>query len=223
MQARPARRPESDCPRYGVAAGLTGEHDVTALRRAVRLTGATVLWNVGVGGAAVATAVVSGSLALIGFGINAVVDSSVSCLLVWRFRAAAIGRLERIDRLERLAVRVAGLAFTIVAVYLTVRAVSTLVARTHSEASLFALAEALASVAVLPYLAVAKYRLSRALRSPGLRADSLLTGSGVALAAVALVSLLVQRATGWRFADPVGALIIAAALGWLGSRSLRGQ
>ena len=71
---------------------MTDRHEV-ALRRAARLAGATVLWNLSVGGASVATAVATGSLSLIGFGINAVVDSSVSSLLVWRFRTAAAGDL----------------------------------------------------------------------------------------------------------------------------------
>jgi divalent metal cation (Fe/Co/Zn/Cd) transporter len=201
---------------------MTDPH-LMALRRAARLTGATVLWNLSVGGAAVATAVATGSLSLIGFGINAVVDSSVSCLLVWRFSAAARGRTERADRVERLAVRVAGAAFAIVAIYLSAQGARSLLTGRHPDTSLFGIVEALAALAVLPYLAAAKYRLSRHLGSRGLRADSLLTGSGIALAVVALASLLVQRATGWRSADAVGALLIAAALAWQSSRSLRGQ
>jgi hypothetical protein len=67
-----------------------------------------VPWNLAVGGAAVATAVLTHSLSLIGFGVNAVVDSSVSCLLVWRFTAEAAGRAGRAERVERAALRVAG-------------------------------------------------------------------------------------------------------------------
>ena len=99
---------------------MTDRHAI-ALRRAAGLTAATVVWNLSVGITAVTTAVATGSLALIGFGVNAVVDSSVSSLLVWRFRAAASGRSEHAEAVERLAVRVAGAAFTIIAVYLSVR------------------------------------------------------------------------------------------------------
>src|SRR5438034_6146701 len=97
------------------------DHHAAALRRAERLSGATVLWNLTVGGAAVATAVATGSLSLVGFGVNAVVDSSVSSLLVWRFRAAASGRSNRADQVEQVALRVAGAAFTIIATYLLVQ------------------------------------------------------------------------------------------------------
>ena len=68
--------------------------------RAARLSVLTVAWNVVVGGAAVATAISAGSLSLIGFGINAVVDSSVSVLLVWRFHAEDRGHVERAERAE---------------------------------------------------------------------------------------------------------------------------
>ena len=100
-------------------------------------------------------------------------------------------------RVERLAVRVAGAAFTIVAIYVSVRAVVALVNREHASSSLFGIAEALASLVVLPYLAVGKYRLSVRLGSRALRADSLLTVSGVALATIALVGLILQRELGW--------------------------
>jgi len=194
-----------------------------ALRRAARLCGATVLWNLTVGGTAVATALATHSLSLIGFGVNAVVDSSVSCLLVWRFTDEAAGRVSRADRIERAALRVAGVAFTVIAVYLLVQGVRALLESKHADTSPFGIAEALAALAVLPFLAVSKYRLSRQLGSPALRADSLLSASGVALAAFALTSLILQRALGWWWADPVSALLIAAVLGSEGLRSLRGQ
>jgi divalent metal cation (Fe/Co/Zn/Cd) transporter len=111
---------------------MTDGHEV-ALRRAARLAAATALWNLSVGGASVATAVATGSLSLIGFGINAVVDSAASSLLVWRFRAAAAGHAERAARVEHLALRVAGAAFTVVAIYLSAQAVRSLATGAHAS------------------------------------------------------------------------------------------
>jgi divalent metal cation (Fe/Co/Zn/Cd) transporter len=179
-----------------------------------------------VGGAAVATAVATGSLALIGFGVNAVVDSSVSALLVWRFRAEAAGQTAGILRAERIALRVAAAAFSIIAIYVLVRAVLALAAGHRSSSSPFGVAEAAASLVVLPYLAVRKYRLSRTLGSRALRADSLLTVSGIALAAIALAGLLAQRALGWWWADPIAGIAIALFLarqGVLAARDARDQ
>jgi divalent metal cation (Fe/Co/Zn/Cd) transporter len=197
----------------------TLDRDIPAIRLAARLCGATVAWNMTVGCAAVVTAVLTGSLALVGFGVNAVVDSSVSSLLVWRFRMQAVGGCDRALRAERIALHLAGIAFTVIATYLLVQASRSLLMGKHPDSSVFGIIEAVAAVLVLPYLAVSKYRLSRQLQSRALRADSLLTVSGVALAAVALTSLLLQRSLGWWWADSTGALLVAVLLAWQGYRS----
>jgi divalent metal cation (Fe/Co/Zn/Cd) transporter len=193
------------------------------LRRAARLCALTVAWNTVVGGTAVATAVSSGSLSLIGFGINAVVDSSASAVLVWRFRAESAGQVERAERAELLALRIAGAAFLLIALYLAVQATRSLSAERRFEATLFGIAESVAALLVLPMLAAAKHSLSRRLSSAALRADSLLTWSGVALASVALAALLAQRVLGWWWADGTGGLAIALLLARQGSLAVRGR
>ena len=174
-----------------------------------------------VGGAAVATAIVTGSLALIGFGINGVVDSSASTVLVWRFRAEAAGRQSHAERAERIALRLAGVAFALIATYLAVQGTRSLLERKHAQATAFGITEAVASLVVLPWLASRKYKLSQRLRSDALRADSLLSWSGAALALLALAALLLDRGLGWDWGDPVGALAIAAILAVQGVRVLR--
>ena len=169
-----------------------------------------------------ATAISTGGLSLIGFGINAVVDSSASSVLVWRFRAEAAGHAERAERGERLALRLAGAAFLLIAVYLSIQSTRAIVEERRYEATLFGIAEAVAALAVLPFLASAKYALSKRLDSSALRADSLLTWSGVALASLALIALLAQRVLGWWWVDPIGALFIAVAFMVEGSRAVRG-
>lgn len=193
------------------------------LGRAARLCALTVGWNTIVGGAAVATAISSGSLSLIGFGINAVVDSSASAVLIWRFRTEQSGHAERAQRAELLALRLAATAFLLIALYLLVQATRSLIGARHFEATVFGICEALASLLVLPLLASAKYSLSGRLGSRALRADSLLTWSGVALASLALAALVAQRLFGWWWADPIGALVISALLAWQGSRTIRDQ
>jgi divalent metal cation (Fe/Co/Zn/Cd) transporter len=191
------------------------------LRRAVALSVLTVAWNTVVGGAAVVTAISTGGLSLIGFGINAVVDSSASAVLIWRFRAEAAGHSERAQRAELLALRLAGTAFFLVALYLTVQAIRSLLAATHFDATAFGIVESAASLVSLPLLASAKHRLAGRLSSHALRADAFLTWSGVALALLALTALLAQRALGWWWADPAGALVIAALLVRQGYEAMR--
>jgi divalent metal cation (Fe/Co/Zn/Cd) transporter len=183
-----------------------------ALRRAVELSVISVCWNTIVGLAAIATALATGSLSLIGFGINAVIDSSVSVLLIRRFRAEQRGHAEHAARAEERAEQVAGIAFVLIAVYLTAQAVRALIHATGHPASVFAIAEAVASLVVLPLLGRAKLRVAAVLGSRALRADSMLTLFGAALAAVTCAALLLQRVEGWWWADAVGALVIAALL-----------
>jgi divalent metal cation (Fe/Co/Zn/Cd) transporter len=186
------------------------------------LCAVTVTWNMVVGGAAVLTAVVTGSLVLIGFGLNAVVDSSVSALLVWRFRAEETGHAERAEGAERIALRAAAVAFILIALYLVIQSTRAVLSSSHAKATVFAVAEAGASLVVLPILAHGKYTLARRLDSRALRADSLLTCSGVALAAAALIALVLRRAIGWWWADPAAALVIAVLLADQGRRALLG-
>jgi divalent metal cation (Fe/Co/Zn/Cd) transporter len=190
-------------------------------RQGAHLSALTVAWNTVVGGAAVVTAISSGSLALIGFGINAVVDSSVSVLLVWRFHAEDRGHIERAERAEARAERLAGIAFVLISIYLAVQSVRTLATSGNSKPTTFGIVEAAASLLVLPFLARAKYSLAMRIGSRALRADSLLTASGVALSGVALAALVLHRAFAWSWVDPVGALAIAAILAWQGWLTLR--
>jgi divalent metal cation (Fe/Co/Zn/Cd) transporter len=178
----------------------------------VVLSELSVAWNAAVGLAAVATAIVIGSLSLIGFGINAVVDSSVSILLIHRFRAEERGHAERAVRAEERTERVAGYAFLLIAAYLLVQSIRALAGGSGHSGSVFGIVEALASLLVLPFLGRAKLRVSRVLGSRALRADSLLTMFGAALAAVSCVALVLERAAGWWWSDAAGALVIAALL-----------
>jgi divalent metal cation (Fe/Co/Zn/Cd) transporter len=189
--------------------------------RAARLSALTVAWNTVVGSAAVVTAVSTGSLSLIGFGINAVVDSSVSILLVWRFHAEDRGHIERAERAEARAERMAGVAFCLIAVYLTVQSIRALADAGAFESTTFGIVEAGASLLVLPFIARAKYVLAIRIGSRALRADSILSASGVALAAVALAALVLDKVFAWGWADPAGGLAIAAILAWQGWLTLR--
>jgi hypothetical protein len=142
-----------------------------ALRRAVELSFVSVGWNTIVGLAAVGTALATGSLSLIGFGINAVVDSSVSVLLIRRFRAEERGHDERAARAEERAEQVAGIAFVLIAAYLTAQAVRALINGTGHAASVFAIGEAEATSTIAPARARrrAPGHAARALLRPGLR------------------------------------------------------
>ncbi len=193
----------------------------TDLRHALRLSALSIAWSGIVGSLAVYAALASGSLSLLGFGADAVIDSIASVVLVWRFRVEA-RQPHRADRVEQAAERVVGLALIALALYLAVGAVRALAAQAHPEPSVASLALLLASALVLPPLAVAKYRLAARLASGALRADSILTAVAAALAVISLASLAASGALGLWWADAVAALIVAVIIlreGWSSFRA----
>jgi len=185
---------------------------VALLETAIRLSFVTIGWNGIVGAAALVAAAVSGSPALAGFALNALLDSSASVVLVWRFRrerespAAAA-------HLERKAVGWIAVAMLLVAAYVGVQAVRTLVERSHPGASAFGAVLAGLSVLFLPWLGARKFVVGTRLRSASLRGDAVLTLAAASLAGLTLIALLLNSALGWWWADPLVAVVIAAGLG----------
>jgi divalent metal cation (Fe/Co/Zn/Cd) transporter len=179
---------------------------------ALRLSYFTIGWNGVLGLAALLVGWTIGSLALAGFALNALLDSSASVVLVWRF-----GRERRdpvaAERLERRAQRWIVVAMSAVALFVGFEAVRALFGDAHSESSAVAVGIATISLLVLPPLGIMKLRLALRLRSRALRGDGVLTIAAAGLAVVTLSALLTSSILGWWWTDPVAALIIAAALG----------
>jgi divalent metal cation (Fe/Co/Zn/Cd) transporter len=178
---------------------------------ALVLSIATIGWNTLVGAAALGAALASGSPALAALALNALLDSSASAVLVWRFRR------ERDDpaaaaHLERRAVGWIALAMAIVALYVGVQAVRVVVESSHPETSTLGVVLAALSLAVLPWLGSRKLVVAARLESRALRGDGVLTLAAAALAGIALVALLLNSSFGWWWADPIAALVIAAIL-----------
>jgi divalent metal cation (Fe/Co/Zn/Cd) transporter len=186
------------------------------VRQALLLSAISVAWSGAVGSIAVYVALVSGALTLLGFGFDAVIDAVASVTLIWRF-AAESAQPERAARVERTAERVIGLTLIVLSVYLVASAVRALAAQSHPEGSIAAVGLLVASVIVLPALAVTKNRVAADLGSGALRADSVLTGVAALLAAIGLASLAASDTLGLWWADAAAALVVAMILvreGW---------
>lgn len=186
------------------------------LRQALWLSGLSIAWNGVAGTIAVYVAFATGSLSLLGFGADAVIDSVASVALIWRFLVES-SQPERAARVERLAEQVVGIALVALTLYLVVGAARSLVMQSRPEATSAGVALLLASALALPPLAIAKYRVASRLGSGALRADSILTAVAGLLAVISLVSLALSEALGLWWADAVAALIVAAIVlreGW---------
>jgi divalent metal cation (Fe/Co/Zn/Cd) transporter len=177
----------------------------------------SIAWAVVAGATALIAGLVVGSVALIGFGADSIVDGSASAVLIRRFGAEKAGIVD-VDVVERRAARIVGGILLLIGVYLAAAAVVSLANRSHPEHTAVGVALTAASVLVLPVLARAKLRLSNQLGSSALHGDGVLTLAGAALAAATLISLLVESAFGWWWADAAAAALIAVTLlreGWL--------
>jgi divalent metal cation (Fe/Co/Zn/Cd) transporter len=186
------------------------------LRQALWLSGLSIAWNGVAGSIAVYVALTTGSLSLLGFGADAVIDSVASVALIWRFLVES-SQPQRAARVERLAEQVVGIALIALALYLVVGSARSLAAQSHPEASFAGVALLLASAIALPPLALAKYRVASRLGSGALRADSILTAVAGLLAVISLGSLAMSEALGTWWADAVAALVVAVIVfreGW---------
>jgi divalent metal cation (Fe/Co/Zn/Cd) transporter len=196
---------------------LRGVNDrASNLRRALWLSGLSVAWNGLAGSIAVYAALATGSLSLLGFGADAVIDSAASVALIWRFHVET-REPERAAHVEHIAERVVGAALVALAVYLVIGSLRALAAQSHPEGSFVSVALLAASVIALPPLALAKNRVARQLGSGALRADSILTAVAALLALISLASLAASEALGLWWADATAALLVALIVlreGW---------
>lgn len=179
------------------------------LARALRLEYFSLAWNVLETIVGLAAGLAAGSVALIGFALDSVVESSSAGALVWRLRNEGRGRWTAED-VERRAVRIVAWAFFALAAYVGGHAVFDLVTRSRPEESTAGIVLALVSLIVMPVLAAKKRRMAKKLDSRALAADSSQTSLCTFISAFLLVGLGANAWLGWWWADPVAGLAIAA-------------
>lgn len=190
----------------------------TVLRRRVRLlVAATITYNVVEAVVALAAGTVAGSVALIGFGLDSLVEVTSAAAVAWQFAAADP------ERRERAALRVIAWSFFALAAYITVEAVRTLVGGAEAEHSTVGIALLALSVVVMPFLSLAQRHTGRELGSRSAVADSKQTLLCTYLSAVVLVGLVLNSTLGWWWADPIAALALAGVAVKEGREALRGE
>lgn len=192
------------------------------LRHALRLEVLTIGWNVLEAVVAIGAGVVAGSIALLGFGLDSTIETIAATALFFFLRAEMTGASEeQAEAYEARALRVVGVTFMVLAAYILYEAGSALWFRETPDASRLGIALAALSLAVMPFLASAKYRAGKALKRRALIADAKET---IACSYLSLtLGLGANAVLGWWWADPVAAL---AMLPWLvrdGLESLEGS
>jgi divalent metal cation (Fe/Co/Zn/Cd) transporter len=186
-------------------------------RRLRWIVAATIAYNVVEAVIAIAAGRAASSAALIGFGLDSVVEVLSAAAVAWQFAVPDH------ERRERTAMRVIALSFVALAAVVTVDAVRTLLGAAAPEHSTVGIVLAAVSLAVMPFLSWVERRTGRELGSASAVADSHQTLLCTYLSAVLLVGLLLNSTLGWTWADPVAALVIAAVAVKEGVDAWRGK
>jgi divalent metal cation (Fe/Co/Zn/Cd) transporter len=186
-------------------------------RRAQLLAGVSVTYNLVEAVIAVTAGIVAGSVALVGFGLDSVVEVSSGLIILWQFRH----RLPQSR--EKQALRLMAFSFFALAAYVTFESVRALFFGGEPRPSPVGIGLAVASLMVMPFLSWAQRRTGRALGSGAVVADSTQTLLCTYLSAVLLVGLLLNATLGWGWADPIAGLVIAAVAVKEGVEAWKGE
>lgn len=181
--------------------------DTAALRTGIRVEWLTIAWMTVEAVVSVAAGLAAGSIALIAFGADSVIELAAGAVLLWRLRLESAGTsASRVAGAERRASRFVGWSLLLLAAYVTVQSAYDLWTRAAPETSLPGIALAAAALVVMPGLIRTKRRIADAINSPALKADAACGTVCVYMAATLLAGLVLRAAFGWWWADPAAAL-----------------
>ncbi|MDQ0381881.1 cation transporter [Amycolatopsis thermophila] len=199
------------------AATLDGTRRAVLTRRVRWLVGATITYNVIEAIIAIIAGSNASSTALIGFGLDSVVEVASAAAVAWQFSGADP------EARERGALKVIAVSFFALAAYVTVESVRSLFGAEPAEHSTVGIVLAAASLLVMPGLSYAQRRAGRELGSATAVADSKQTLLCTYLSGVLLAGLLLNSLFGWSWADPIVALVIAAVAVKEGREAWKGE
>jgi len=193
----------------------------THVQRGVRLEIITIAYNSLEALIALVFGSLAGSIALVGFGLDSVIEVTSGITLLWRLKSDS--DLIKRERSERIALRIVGLCFVALAVYVSYESLETLIASEAPERTIPGIVLAAVSVVVMPILARSKRLVAGQIGSAALVADSKQTSLCTYLSAILLLGLGLNAALGWWWADPIAGLAMVPIISKEGIDALRGK
>lgn len=200
-----------------MTAVLTPQRTATLQRRVRLVVGAIIVYNAIEAVTAIAAGAIASSTALVGFGLDSIVEVTSALAITWQY--AHHTPSEREDR----ALRIVGYSFFALAAYVTVDAVVSLTSDRAADHSSLGIGLAALSLVVMPVASIVERRLGQELGSASVVADSKQLLLCSYLSAVLLVGLVVNSTLGWSWADPIAGLFIAGLAVREGRSALRGD
>lgn len=191
------------------------------VRRGLWLNYVSLLYNVLEAVIALGAGVIAGSVALVGFGADSMIEVTASLAARWRLHSDI--ESQRRVRVERITVRIVGWCFLLLAIYVAYDSVTSLATRERPSESRTGIALTALSVVIMPLLARAKRRVALEMHSRTLVAEAKQTSLCAYLSAIVLGGLVLNATLGWWWADPVAALCMVPIIAREGIEGLRGQ
>ncbi|AZH79063.1 hypothetical protein CSX12_11680 [Microbacterium sp. Y-01] len=182
---------------------LTDERRAHLHRRVRFIVFFTITWNVIEAAIALSAGTVASSAALIGFGLDSVIEVASAAAIAWQFTR------KDPERWEKATVRVIGVAFFALAAYVAVDAILALTGIRDPDHSPVGIGIAIASLIVMPALAWFEFRTGRELRSKSVQADAKQLLLCIYLSGTVLIGLVLNSLLGWAWADSIAALVVA--------------
>jgi divalent metal cation (Fe/Co/Zn/Cd) transporter len=194
---------------------------VALVRRGTRLGYLTVGYNCLEAVIALVAGVVAGSVALVGFGADSLIELGAGATALWRL--SRDWDAERREQTERISLRIVGASFLVLAIYVTWESLNALIGRKEPRESLLGIILAAASLAVMPLLARAKRKVALALQSGALVSEAKQTAVCTYLSAILLVGLGLNALLRWWWADPLAGLAMVPLIAKEGWEGIRGR
>jgi divalent metal cation (Fe/Co/Zn/Cd) transporter len=185
---------------------LEGSERIPLVRRARFLTWLGLAWHAVEAAVALAAGIIAGSIALVGFGADSLIEMLAGAILIWRFAGVRAERAEA----EHPAHRLIAVSFCLVAVYVGAEALAALLGARRPEPSYLGIALACFTLVTMPILARAKAQVGAELGSRAVKSEGRQTALCAYLSAALLAGLAANALFGWWWADPAAALVIAA-------------
>lgn len=188
------------------------EQNAGSRRKALRLEYFTIGYNILEGIVSIIAGVLSGSIALVGFGLDSAIESLSGSVLIWRLlKHGRISEAEE-ERVEKKAVKLVGVSFLMLGAYVLVVAARKLYTQEVPEPSLVGIIVATASIIIMPPLAFAKLRAGKKMGLRSLIADSKQTFICTFLSVALLIGLVLNHLYGLWWADPASALVMVVVI-----------
>lgn len=200
---------------------IGGTDRTRLVRRGRNLEYFTIAYNSLEGLIAIVAGLFAGSIALVGFGVDSVIEVTSGVTLLWRLHRDD-DEISR-ERVEAITLKIVGACFLALAAYVSYDSVTSLVRREPPVESIPGIMLAAASLIVMPLLVRAKRKVARGINSSAMAADAKQTELCTYLSAILLGGLLLNALLDWWWADPVAALVMVPIIVHEGIEALRGE